>query len=325
MNLLAKTETWPLAKPFIISRGSRTCTEVVSVTLEEGGSRGRGECTPYNRYGESVESTLAELRDPALRLERGESVEAVLEGMKAGAARNALDCAWWDWRCKHSGQRITAMLEWPAMQPTLTAYTLSLGEPRAMEQAARENSDRPLLKIKTGSERALECVEAVRKGAPESVLVVDANEAWSAEQLPSLLQAMAALGVAFVEQPLPWGKDEALAGIARPLPVFADESFHTAADIESLLGKYDGVNIKLDKTGGFSEALRALATARKHRLKILCGCMLGSSLAMAPAMAIAQQADYVDLDAPLLLSQDRPEGIVYQGSTMMPFSMDLWG
>jgi L-alanine-DL-glutamate epimerase-like enolase superfamily enzyme len=325
MKLIAASETWPLAKPFTISRGSRTATNVVTVTLEDGSHRGRGECTPYPRYNESTESALNELNAAALEFQRGEPVASLLGRMRHGAARNALDCAWWDLRCKQAGKRITGLIGQPAMKPILTAYTLSLDSPRAMELAARANADRPLLKIKAGAKQAVECVEAVRQGAPNSELIVDANEAWDARQLPALLKAMAALRVAFVEQPLPQGKDDALAKMVRPVPVFADESFHVAADLDLLGRKYDGINIKLDKTGGFTEALHALAAGRERQLKVMVGCMLGTSLAMAPAMLIAQGADYIDLDAPLLLKEDRAHGISFNGSIMHPFSADLWG
>lgn len=327
MNLFAKAETWPLRQTFTISRGSRENARVVVATLEHGGSAGRGESTPYARYGESIESALGELHQASRDLERGGQIEKIVASMKAGAARNALDCAWWDWQCKNENRRITEKLGWPASQPVMTAYTLVLGSPEEMERNARENAHRPFLKIKAGKDRPVACVEAVRRGAPESVLSVDANEAWTAQELPALLEALAVppLKVAFVEQPLPAGGDEALAGMRRPVPVFADESFHTAADLQACLGKYDGVNLKLDKTGGLTEALRALEVARQEKLKILCGCMLGTSLAMAPAMVLARYADYVDLDAPLLLAEDRPAGIIYDGSVMQPFSAELWG
>lgn len=329
MKITATTETWRLAQAFSISRGSRTTTEVVVATLDGGdGHIGRGEATPLARYHESPEATLAQLDAIASRAAQGESIEALLATMPPGAARNALDCAWWDWRCKQSAQRIDHLLGWPPLRPVTTAYTLSIDTPEAMEAAARKEASRPLLKIKLGDRHVIESVEAVRRGAPESRLIVDANEAWppgDTQGLLRYLRAMADLGVEFVEQPLPAGNDEALAQIERPLPVVADESFHTTADLPALLGKYDGINIKLDKTGGLSEALRAVAAGREANLRLMCGCMLGTSLAMAPAMVIAQRVDDVDLDAPLLLADDREQRLIFHGSTIEPFSTRLWG
>jgi len=325
LKLRAHAESWPLSRPFVISRGRRTEAEVIVATLEGEGSVGRGEATPYSRYRETPESVRAELNDASSRLRAGESLERVLEGMRPGAARNALDCAGWDLRCKQAGVPIHKMLGWPPLKPLVTAYTISLGAPEAMEAVARENAHRPILKIKTGGEAVVESVAAVRRGAPESRLVVDANEAWPEEKTRALLESMAELGVAFIEQPLPAGRDALLAEIRRPLPVFADESFHAAADLAACLGKYDGVNLKLDKTGGLTGALRALEAAREAGLRAMCGCMLGTSLAAAPAMVLAQRVDFVDIDAPLLLASDRPGGIHYRGSVMMPFGPELWG
>ncbi|HWL54856.1 MAG TPA: N-acetyl-D-Glu racemase DgcA [Chthoniobacteraceae bacterium] len=325
MKITATTETWKLAQAFTISRGSRMTTEVVVVTLEGEGHTGRGEATPLARYGESPASALEQLAAVAPRLQNGEPLEALLESMPPGAARNALDCAGWDWRCKQASRRIDQLLGWPPLRPVTTAYTLSIDTPEAMEAAARKHAARPLLKIKLGPRQVIESVEAVRRGAPASRLIVDANEAWDAENLPRYLGAMADLGVGFVEQPLPAGRDDALARIERPLPVLADEAFHTTADLPGLIGKYDGINIKLDKTGGLTEALRAVAAGREAGMRLMCGCMLGTSLAMAPAMVVAQQVDEVDLDAPLLLADDRPEGLRFHGSTIEPFSGRLWG
>lgn len=325
MKLTAQSESWKLARVFTISRGSRTVAEVVTVQLEGEGVTGRGECTPYPRYGESTDQTLEELDGIGDRLASGEAVDAVLAKLHGGAVKNALDCAYWDWRCKREGKRVTELAGVPPLADTVTAFTVSLAAPEVMEAAARENAHRPVLKIKTGAERVVESVEAVRRGAPDSRLVVDANEAWSRAALPELLATMAALGVAFVEQPLPASDDAFLAKIKRPLPVVADESFHTSGDLERLAGRYDGVNIKLDKTGGFTEGLRSVREARSRGMLVMMGCMLGTSLAMAPGMVLAQMADFVDLDAPLLLAEDRPEGIVYDGSVMHPFTAALWG
>lgn len=325
MKLTAHSEQWPVAGRFTISRGSRTHADVIVTGLETDGITGRGESTPYARYGESLEKSLHELEEIAAALQRGADIRELLSALPPGATHNALDAAWWDLRCKQAGKRITHLLDLPDLQPLTTAYTLSIDTPERMEAAARAHAHRALLKIKTGSDAVIASVEAVRRGAPESILIVDANEAWLLEELPRLLDAMAVMGVRLVEQPLPAGNDALLAELQRPLPVIADESVHTADDIPALRDRYDGVNLKLDKTGGLTEALRAKETARAHGMLLMCGCMLGTSLAMAPAMVLAQGADIVDLDAPLLLAKDRPEAITYHGSTMLPYSASLWG
>ncbi len=323
-TLTIDLEAWALPRPFTISRGSRTEVHVCAVTLEAGGVRGRGEATPYARYGESpasVAEALAPFRQPTPVAE----LAARIAALPAGAARNAIDCAWWDWQCKHEGRGIAERLGWPPLAALTTAYTLSVDTPEAMEAAAREAAHRPLLKIKTGAEGVPERLQAVRRGAPQSRLVVDANEAWPEAELPTLLRLCAELGYEMVEQPLPAGKDGALAEIEHPVPVYADESFHTAADLPKLERLYDGVNLKLDKTGGFSEALRVLEALPRHRFQLMVGCMLGTSLAMAPAFVIAQRAGLVDLDAPLLLGADREAGIRFHGSEMEPPAAALWG
>ncbi len=328
IRLTAHSESWPVAGHFTISRGSHTHAEVIVVTLSQGGATGatgRGEATPSARYAESIPRSLQELEIAATALRHGATPDDLLVQLPAGATRNALDAAWWDLRCKQSGQRITELLGIAPLQPVTTAYTISIDTPGAMEAAAREQAHRPLLKIKTGGDGVVESVQAVRRGAPGSRLIVDANEAWPPEHLAELLHAMADLGVALVEQPLPAGQDGALATLRRPLPVFADESVHTSADLPALRDRYDGVNLKLDKAGGLTEALRARNRAREEGLRVMCGCMLGTSLAMAPAMIVAQGAEVVDLDAPLLLAMDRQDGIVYRDSTMQPFSAALWG
>lgn len=325
MKLTAHSEQWPVAGRFTISRGSVTHVDVIVTTLDAGGVTGRGESTPYARYGESPEKSLHELNEAAAAIQCGANVPELLAAMPPGATRNALDTAWWDFRCKQSGQRVTHLLGLPDLQPLTTAYTIGIDTLEQMEAAARANAHRPLLKIKTGSDTVIASVEAVRRGAPESVLIVDANEAWRPEELSRLLEAMAAMGVRLVEQPLPAGNDALLAQIKRPLPVVADESVHIATDIPALRDRYDGVNLKLDKTGGLTEALRAKEIARAHGMLLMCGCMLGTSLAMAPAMVMAQGVDIVDLDAPLLLAKDRPDHIAYHESTMLPYMPSLWG
>ncbi|HWL54237.1 MAG TPA: dipeptide epimerase [Chthoniobacteraceae bacterium] len=331
MRLHIHTESWKLVRPRRLSRGARTETRVISAMLipEEGEAdasiRGRGEATPSIDYHETVEGALAQLREAAAMLEEGRSMASILDAMPSGSARNALDCAWWDWRAKVAGQRVSELVGWGALHPLTTAYTIGFDTPEAMEAEARAEAHRPLLKISTGSEEAIERVAAVRRGAPQSQLIVDGHEAWPRANVRKWLEAMAGLGVVLVEQPLPAGEDDLLARMPRPVPVFADESFHVTGDLDAGLDKYDGVSIKLDKTGGLTEALRALERAKSREKKVLCGCLLGTSLAIAPAMLLAQHADWVDLDAPMLLQHDQPVAIMYEGSVMQPYPGELWG
>lgn len=290
-----------------------------------GAAVGRGECVPYGRYGESVESVVAEMTALVPALESGLSRAALQERLGPGAARNAIDCALWDLEAKATGIPVRDRLGLPAARPLTTAFTLSLADPEAMEAAARKNAHRPLLKIKLGGPGDLDRLAAVRRGAPAARLVVDANEGWTEDFLADGLAACAAMGVVMVEQPLPAGADGLLARISRPLPVCADESHHCAADVAGLADRYDAVNLKLDKAGGLTEALKVVAAAKAAGLQLMVGCMVSSSLAMAPALLVADGAAIVDLDGPLLLSQDRTPGLVYAGSVVEPADPALWG
>lgn len=310
---------------FTISRGSRTQVEVLTVTLTCDGSTGMGECVPYARYGESLDSVSEQVMSVQGALKAGLDRQTLQSIMAPGAARNALDCALWDLEAKLSKQPVWQLAGLPEPAPIVTAFTLSLEPPEQMLQAARKNSSRPLLKIKLGGEGDLERLEAVRKGAPDTRLIVDANEGWSAAEYDRLAPVMRALGVDLVEQPLAVADDAALAGRDRPLAVCADEACHDRESLGALAGKYDVINIKLDKTGGLTEALALRAAAEAAGFGIMIGCMVGSSLAMAPAVLVAQGVDYVDLDGPLLLSQDRQVPIVFEGSLMHPASSALWG
>ncbi len=323
--MTVRDERWPIAGSFTISRGSRTEAHVVTVEMAADGHAGRGECVPYARYGESVESVVAQIESIAGPLRTGLDRHDLLDALPPGAARNAVDCALWDLEAKRGGSAAWKLAGVAAPGPLTTAYTLSLGTPETMAAAARDNAHRPLLKIKLGGEGDLERVEAVRRNAPRARLIVDANEAWSLDRLEPYLAAMAALDVALVEQPLPAGDDDALAAIDRPVPVCADESCHDRNSLAAIAGRYDVVNIKLDKTGGLTEALATAAAAREAGLGIMVGCMVGTSLAMAPAMLVAGMADFVDLDGPLLLARDRDPGITYRGSVMEPAPPTLWG
>jgi L-alanine-DL-glutamate epimerase-like enolase superfamily enzyme len=324
-HLAAAIERWPIAGSFTISRGAKTEAVTVVVTVSQGGHSGRGECTPYPRYGETPEAALAALLAMQEPLSRGLDRTALQAAMAPGAARNALDCALLDLEAKTAGLRVWTLLGRPAPRPCTTAYTISLGTPEAMAAATAKAAHRPLLKIKLGGDGDGARIAAVRKEAPESELIADANEAWTPDNLEQNLQACARAGVTLVEQPLPAGKDEALARIKRPIAVCADESVHDRASLAELRGRYDAVNIKLDKTGGLTEALVMADAAQALGFEIMVGCMVATSLAMAPAMLLASQARFVDLDGPLLLARDRDDGLRYDGSLVYPPEAALWG
>jgi len=324
-KLSASIERWPIAGSFTISRGAKTEAVTVVATVSHGDHTGRGECVPYPRYGETPEATLAVLEAMQEAVSGGLDRQALQAAMPAGAARNALDCALLDLEAKSCGQRVWTMLGRPAPRPRTTAFTISLGTPEAMATATAKAAHRPLLKIKLGGDGDGERISAVRKAARESELIVDANEAWTPDNLERNLLACAAAGVTLVEQPLPAGQDEALARIKRPIAVCADESVHDRASLAGLRARYDAVNIKLDKTGGLTEALAMADAAQALGFEIMIGCMVATSLAMAPAMLLAQQARFVDLDGPLLLARDRDEGLRYDGSLIYPPEAALWG
>ncbi|MGO8869082.1 MAG: N-acetyl-D-Glu racemase DgcA [Alphaproteobacteria bacterium] len=324
-RLTVRRERFPMRGVFTISRGSRTESEVVVAEIAADGNTGRGECVPYARYGESAESVMAQIEAQAPALAAGLGRRELEQALPAGAARNALDCALWDLEAKEKRIPVWRLAGIPEPKPVVTAYTLSLASAAMMGEAAAVNAQRPLLKIKLGGEGDIARVEAVRAGAPRARLIVDANEAWTPEMLPEYLPALARLGVALVEQPLPAGRDEALARLAHAVPVAADESCHTSADVAGLVGHYDVVNVKLDKAGGLSEALRLVRAAEALKLGIMVGCMVGTSLAMAPAMMIAGMAAFVDLDGPLLLARDRAHGLVYEDGRVHPPVRELWG
>ena len=325
LTLALAAERWPIAGSFAISRGAKTEAAVVVAELGDGKARGRGECVPYSRYGESLDSVLAQLRAMAPRLSAGLDRKALQKAMPPGAARNALDCAFWDLEAKRAGRPVHEMAGLPAPHPLTTAYTISLAEPAAMAQAAARAASRALLKIKLGAPGDPERIAAVRAAAPLAALIVDANEGWDARNLGTNMAACAQAGVRLIEQPLPDQRDDALASLERAVPICADESAHDRASLARLAGKYDAVNIKLDKAGGLTEALAMMAEAKRLGLATMAGCMVATSLAMAPALLLAQQADYVDLDGPLLLAKDRPGGLRYAQSLVYPPTPALWG
>ncbi len=316
---------FPLKNPFVISRGAKTEAVALVATITQGQTAGRGECTPYARYGESVESVAAAIESFRAAIESGAG-RAELQGLlPAGAARNALDCALWDLEAKTSGVPAFQLASLHAIAPCVTAYTLSVGTPEEMARAAQAAAGRPVLKVKLAGAGDAERLAAVRAAAPESELIVDANEAWRPENLEENFSACAAAGVALVEQPLPAGDDSALAMKKWPVAICADESVHDRNGLAGLRDRYDLVNIKLDKTGGLTEALALAAEAEKLGFGLFVGCMVASSLAMAPALLLTGRARFVDLDGPLLLAQDRACGLRYDGSTVFPPEPALWG
>lgn len=329
--LTAVIETFPIAGVFRIARGAKTEAVVVTVTaarIENGTviAEGRGEAVPYARYGETPETVQAQIETAAAALEHGQDPRAALQTLlPAGAARNAIDCALWDLEAKTQGLPVWRLAGLHEPQPLVTAFTLSVDTPEAMEEAARKAAHLPLLKIKLAGAGDADRLEAVRNGAPRSRLIVDANEGWTPALLPELTKLCAEHGVAWIEQPLPSGDDEALRGFRSPVPLVADESVHDLASLAALVGKYQAVNLKLDKTGGLTEALAVRDEARRLGFKLMVGCMVSTSLAMAPAFLLAQKAAIVDLDGPLLLASDRKTPIRYDGAVMHKPLPDLWG
>lgn len=318
-------ERFALATVFTISRGSKTEAAVLTCMIAQGEHIGRGECVPYTRYGETLESVCDEIEAMSDDIANGISRADLLIAMKPGAARNAIDCALWDLEAKSTGIRVSARLGRATPHPLETAYTIPLGEPATMAAQASQHSKRPLLKVKVGTADDTSRIEAVTRAAPQSSIILDANEGWSEANLDHHLDVAARCGVALIEQPLPAGQDEALRMARRSVPVCADESVHTADDLEQLSGLYDAVNIKLDKTGGLTAALELQMRARQLEFGIMVGCMVATSLAMAPAVLLAQDADFVDLDGPLLLARDREIALSYKGSLVSPPEPDLWG
>ncbi|WP_127112925.1 N-acetyl-D-Glu racemase DgcA [Shimia sediminis] len=320
MEISVTPDVFKLAQVFTISRGSRTEAKVLTVRVTEDGVTGWGECVPYARYGETLENVTDLIQGV-----HGPVTRQGLYTLPAGAARNALDCALWDLEAKKAGKRAWELAGLPKPGPEITAYTLSLDTPEAMQAQAAKHAFRPLLKIKLGTPDDMPRLEAVRAGAPKSTIIVDANEGWSAEVYADLAPHLVRLGVALVEQPLPAGEDDALIGMERPVPVCADESCHDRNSLADLKGKYDVVNIKLDKTGGLTEALALREAALAEGYKVMVGCMVGSSLAMAPATLVAQGAMVTDLDGPLLLAEDRDQPLIFDDSGVHPPVAALWG
>jgi L-alanine-DL-glutamate epimerase-like enolase superfamily enzyme len=321
MRIDVTRDVFQLAQVFTIARGSRTEAQVLTVRVTDGDVTGVGECVPYARYGETLDSVTEQINGLPADISR----MGLYDLLPAGAARNAVDCALWDLEAKRAGKRVWELAGLVKPGPEITAYTLSLDSPEAMQAQAAKNAFRPLLKIKLGTPDDMPRLEAVRAGAPEARIIVDANEGWSADVYADLAPHLVRLGVQLVEQPLPAGEDDALIGMERPVPVCADESCHDRASLPHLKGKYDVVNIKLDKTGGLTEALALRDEALAQGYRVMVGCMVGSSLAMAPATLVAQGAEVVDLDGPLLLAEDRDEPLIFDAAGVHPPSAKLWG
>jgi L-alanine-DL-glutamate epimerase-like enolase superfamily enzyme len=329
VKLEARRETWPVAGVFRISRSAVTEVEVIVVEVEDGGLVGRGEGCPEARYREGAAGSLEQLESVRRHAEAGLDRAELQDLLPAGAARNALDCALWDLEAKRRDSPAWRLAGLGGMKELVTAYTISLDRPEVMGEKAAKSADRPLLKIKLGGEGGAPAdiarIEAVRRGAPASRLIVDANEAWSIDQLREVAPRLAELGVQLIEQPLPSSSDAALAGFESPVPLAADESCIHRGSLPGLRDRYQFVNIKLDKTGGLTEALALADAAKKDGLRLMVGCMLGTSLAMAPAALIGQSCEFVDLDGPLLLAKDRVPCIRYDQNVMLPAPRELWG
>ena len=323
LHIEAVVESWPIDGAFVIARGAKREATVVVAEVSDGRVIGRGECVPYARYGETVEG----VREAILAMRGALSDRAsLLAQMPAGAARNALDCALWDYEAKRSGISAAALAGLAPLRPLTTAYTIGLDTPEAMAaKAAAAARTMPLLKLKLAGAGDEARLRQVRAACPAARLIADANEAWTPQLLPSLMAVAAETGVELIEQPLPAGADDALLVGPRPVPVCADELVHDRASLEALVGRYDAINIKLDKAGGLTEALALAAEARARGLKIMVGCMVATSLSMAPALLVAQGADWVDLDGPLLLARDRDPALRYAGALVHPPEPQLWG
>ncbi len=322
-------QSWPIQGTFAISRGSRTEALVIVCEITDTNTRaikstGRGECVPYAHYGEGIKSVLQQLESVKPALLAGADRKELQSLLPPGAARNAVDCALWDLRAKQSGTSVAEQICRTPAEALETAYTISIGTPAAMASACKKAA-RPLLKVKVGGEKDGERITAIANAAPQSRIILDANEGWNESNIEENLKIAADAGIALIEQPLPADKDEILRQIYHPVPICADESAHVTSDLEGLVGLYDVINIKLDKTGGLSEALAMRDKAREMGFDLMVGCMVSTSLSMAPAQLLAQGAEFVDLDGPLLLEKDCPNGLIYEGAMVYPTTPELWG
>ena len=324
-TLHSEHERFPLNAPFRIARGVKTAADVVTVTLSEGASVGRGEAVPYPRYGESVESALAAIESARSLIEEGGDRQALLQALPAGAARNALDCALWDLEARLAGRDVAEMIGGQPIAPIVTALTIGIDTPAAMAAAARAAGDVPLLKVKVDAEDPEARIRAVRAAAPGAALIVDPNESWDRALVEAMQDVLVATNVALLEQPVPAGDDEWLDGFSPAVPICADEAVHVAADLDVVARRYQAVNVKLDKSGGLTAALDVAREARAMGLGLMTGCMICSSLSIAPALHLAAMSDFADLDGPLWLQEDRPGGIRQEGGLIHPPAKGFWG
>ena len=324
-ELIGRSESWPLATPFRISRGTKVAADVVVVEIRDGDFVGRGESVPYARYGETLDSVLAQVQQVAQRVQGGLSRETLLELLPGGAARNAIDCALWDLTARMTGESVTAQLKAGPLPALGTAVTISLDTPERMGEAAARLAATPVIKVKVDAQDPAAQLRAVHAGAPAAQLIVDANESWTPELLQAMQPVLVETGVVLVEQPLPAGKDAALVGFKPLRPICADESCHVAEDLPKLVDRYQAVNMKVDKTGGLTGALQLLELARSAGLLVMVGCMVCTSLGIAPAFHVARHADFIDLDGPLWLKSDRPGGVRHVDGLILPPAASLWG
>lgn len=324
-ELAVSDEAWPLARPFAISRGTKTEAHVVIAEINDGGARGRGECVPYAHYDETVHGVSEQIKGQTGAVAFGLDGYGLSERLSAGAARNALDSALWDLQAKMTGMRVWDLVELPAPAPAVTATTIGIGAPGDMGAQARALASSPLIKVKLDDTDVVERLEAVRAEAPTSRLIIDPNEGWSVSALANYAPELVRLGVEMIEQPVPTGNDAGLADFESPIPICADEACHTVADLPGLVGKYQMINIKLDKTGGLTEALFLARAAEQVGMGIMVGCMVATSLAMAPATLLGGFAEFLDLDGPLLLKEDRPDGLTFEDGLIHPPKPELWG
>ena len=324
--LSVRQESWPLAKPFTISRGTKTAADVVVVELTgEDGIRGWAECVPYPRYDETVDGVIAQIQEQSNRIASGLSREELRATMPSGAARNALDCALWDLEAKRAGVRVWELAGLPTPEPCITAETIGIDTPEAMGAAAAELRNAPLLKVKLGPDAVLTRMTTVRENAPAPRIIIDPNESWAIDLLADVAQPLNLLGVEMIEQPLKAGEDDALADFNSPVPICADEACHTADGLPALKAKYQMINVKLDKTGGLTEAIHLTRAAKELGFGVMIGCMVGTSLAMAPATLLGAYAEFVDLDGPLLMKQDRDHGLDFTDGMVSAPEAALWG
>jgi L-alanine-DL-glutamate epimerase-like enolase superfamily enzyme len=324
-RLTVTRRAWPLARPLMTADGIKTTVDVVVAELSDGDSRGRGEGVPLRRYGETIDSVVAELETMKGAVFSGLNRDTLQSALPPGAARNALDCAFWDIDAKRAYRSVAELAGFGAVPPVVTAFTLDFDTPDKMAEQVAAHRSWPLLRLELGGDGDLERVRAVREAAPAARLVVDAQERWSEWQLGEFMAALIDCKVQLIEQPLPADADDALARLASPIPLCADETCRTLADLDRLDGKYQAINIKLDKVGGLTEALALAAEAKRRGLRIMVGGGIGTSLGVAPALLVAQQAEIVDLDGPLFLASDRVPGLRYDGSTIHPPDPKLWG